>query len=67
MAKPKPVSKSVVCSECGLAWNRHTEGRKTDPTPDVCIRLLKADLLKRSGGWGGSPTTSYNYAISSLQ
>lgn len=47
MAKPKPVAKLVVCSECGLAWDRHTAGRKTDPTPDVCVGLLKADLAKR--------------------
>lgn len=47
MAKPKPVPKSVVCSECGLPWSKHTDGRKTDPTPDVCIRLLKLELAKR--------------------
>ena len=46
MARPKPISKSVVCSECGLPWAKHTAGRKTDPTLDVCVRLLKAELAK---------------------
>jgi hypothetical protein len=47
MAKPKPIAKQVVCSECALPWDDHTKGRKTDPTPDVCVRLLKAELAKR--------------------
>lgn len=47
MAKPKPIPKSVVCSVCNLPWDEHTKGRKTDPTPDVCIRLLKVELSKR--------------------
>lgn len=69
MAKPKPVPKSVVCSECGLAWNRHTEGRKTDPTPDVCIRLLKADLAKRPMPWlsnAGYTSISPSYTSQNL-
>lgn len=47
MAKPAPVSKVVVCSVCGLPWEDHTKGRKTAPTADVCIRLLKAEIAKR--------------------
>ena len=47
MAKPKPVPKTVVCSICDLPWEDHTKGRKTEPTADVCIRLLKAELAKR--------------------
>jgi hypothetical protein len=44
MAKPRPVPRDVVCSECGLPWADHTKNRKTEPTPDVCIRLLKQTL-----------------------
>lgn len=66
MAKPTPVAKLTVCSVCGLDWERHTKDRKTAPTADVCIRLLKAELAKRpsyvqypflsSGGISGSGT-----------
>lgn len=69
MAKPKPIAKQVVCSECGLSWDAHTKGRKTDPTPDVCIRLLKAELAKRPmyqwpggiSGTTGAPMTFYSH------
>jgi hypothetical protein len=54
MAKPKPVSKQVVCSECGLPWDEHTKGRKTDPTADVCVRLLRAELAKRPRMWSNA-------------
>lgn len=47
MAKPSPKAINVVCSECGLSWEKHTAGRKTAPTADVCIRLLKAELAAR--------------------
>lgn len=47
MAKPAPVAKFTVCSVCGLDWERHTKDRKTAPTADVCIRLLKDELAKR--------------------
>lgn len=53
MAKPTPVSKVTVCSVCDLPWDDHTKGRKTAPTADVCIRLLKAKLASR-------PTYPYN-------
>ena len=46
MAKPKPVPKTVVCSVCDLPWEEHTKGRKTEPSVDVCVRLLKAELAK---------------------
>lgn len=44
MARPKPVVTKTICSECGLDWALHTKGRKTEPTPDVCIRLLKDEV-----------------------
>lgn len=58
MAKPKPIARNVVCSECGLPWEKHTANRKTDPTPDVCIRLLKAALAARPSfaGYGQTAT-----------
>lgn len=46
MAKPSPKVIKTVCSECGLSWDDHTKGRKTAPTLDVCVRLLKVELAK---------------------
>lgn len=40
---PEPVVVQTICSMCGLAWERHGE----DPTPEDCIRLLKAELATR--------------------
>jgi hypothetical protein len=34
----------MVCSECGLSWDSHTKGRKTAPTLETCVVLLKAQL-----------------------
>jgi hypothetical protein len=50
MPKPKPIAKHVVCSECGLSWEKHKERMKTseaEPKPEDCIALLKAELAKR--------------------
>lgn len=45
---PKPIFKTCVCSECGLPWEDHTtKGRKTEPTLDDCVRLLKAALAAK--------------------
>lgn len=41
--KPAPIAKNVVCSCCGLAWDRHGK----EPGVDKCVELLKADLAKR--------------------
>lgn len=47
MKKPKPVNKTIVCSECGLPWEKHTARRKTvEPTLDDCVALLKAELAR---------------------
>lgn len=40
--KPQPVSKSIVCSECGLAWDMHKEATLAE-----CVRLLRSELAKR--------------------
>jgi hypothetical protein len=67
MAKPQPISKFVVCSECGLPWDDHTEHGKT---LQDCIRLLKLELAKRpvfqsiSGTTGVGPRF-YNANITS--
>ena len=60
MAKPQPVSKNVVCSECGLAWADHKRATQTE-----CIRLLRAELSPRSlvthmGGSITTPTISFS-------
>lgn len=39
-ATPRPVNKHVVCSVCGLDWERHGK----NPTTEKCVELLKADL-----------------------
>ena len=50
MKKPEPISKHIVCSECGLPWDAHTKRLKSKsatPTHADCIALLKAELAKR--------------------
>jgi len=42
MAKPEPISKYIVCSECGLSWENHKK-----KSIDECVRLLKAELARR--------------------
>ena len=44
MKKPEPKTVSVVCSVCDQPWDKH--GAK--PTLEDCVRLLKAELAKRS-------------------
>lgn len=73
MAKPSPVPKSVVCSVCDLPWEDHAKGRKTAPTADVCIRLLKAKLTTRvvypftMAGTAGSSIAQNVTSISAAQ
>lgn len=45
---PKPVPREIVCSECGLPWDRHVlaTGAKTMSLAE-CVRLLKAELASR--------------------
>lgn len=40
--KPEPISKHVVCSECGQPWDKHGD----KPTLETCVKLLKAELAK---------------------
>lgn len=50
MKKPEPTPISVVCTLCGLAWDRHPD----KATALDCIDLLKADLASNwswTGGW----------------
>lgn len=42
--KPQPVAKETICSLCGLDWKLHA---KTNPTPEGCVKLLRAELAKR--------------------
>ena len=39
---PEPIPQYVVCSECGLSWDDHEVA-----TLEECVRLLKAELVKR--------------------
>ena len=55
MAQPTPVPVSTVCSECGLAWDRHG----AEPTLQTCVNLLKEELKRKPG-----PTTSVVPGIS---
>jgi hypothetical protein len=58
--EPQPLN--IVCSACGLDWEKH--GKK--PTPADCIKLFKAELAKRPTHLSMSaatyPTTTWNYA-----
>ena len=42
MKKPEPQPLNIVCSNCGLDWNRHGD----KPTVEKCIELLKGDLAR---------------------
>lgn len=42
MPKPQPIPKSVICDQCGLDWGLHKKATLTE-----CVRLLKAELVKR--------------------
>ena len=42
MAKPVPMPIKIVCSECGLSWEKHEKA-----TLSECIRLLRAELARR--------------------
>jgi hypothetical protein len=49
MKKPEPRPTAIVCSLCGLGWDRHEKLMKTKaekPTAETCVELLKADLAK---------------------
>jgi hypothetical protein len=67
--KPKPVSKHVVCSVCGLDWDRHPKKKDKEPTLEACVELLKAELASRPRlqQWVSHPTYSgtANAAITS--
>lgn len=39
--KPEPVNKHIVCSVCGLEWEKHGSA----PTVEKCVELLKAELV----------------------
>ena len=59
MSKPRPIPISLVCSECGLAWTRHT---KKNPRRRDCIELLKREVKSAgSGNWIFPATATYTY------
>lgn len=46
--KPEPKATHVVCTACGLNWDKHLAGpRKKNPTLEDCVRVLKAELGAR--------------------
>lgn len=50
--KPEPKATEVVCTCCGLDWEKHRQGRpsknsKAAVTNADCVRLLKAELAAR--------------------
>jgi hypothetical protein len=42
--KPHAIVVQTICSLCGLDWVDHGE----DPTAEDCIRLLKAEVARKS-------------------
>jgi hypothetical protein len=54
MAAPKPIPQHVVCSECGLAWDKHkSTSLGLASTLEECVRLLKLELATRPQHRGG--------------
>jgi hypothetical protein len=62
--KPEPKSVKIVCTVCGLDWDRHRCASDSDVSIEECVRLLKADLSAKrpafttigtSGGWPWPP------------
>jgi hypothetical protein len=63
MKKPEPINKHIVCSLCGLDWEKHG----ANPTIEKCVGLLKAELASRplfrsniigsGSNWYGNLTT----------
>ena len=62
-----PVPTKVVCSACGLDWERHEEKIKETQQPGVnletCVLLLVAELAKKPiyRNASGTFTTSPNW------
>ena len=61
MKKPEPINKHIVCSACGLEWEKHGE----KPTLEKCVELLKAELATRSTAaqwqgrvWSSNPSNA---------
>lgn len=59
--KPTPKHIVTVCSICELPWQNHGE----DPTLETCVRLLAAELKKRSTPGWVTPTGYWCYRCSS--
>lgn len=47
MKKPEPVAKQVVCSQCGLDWDKHGD----NPTIEKCVEMLKAEVARYGAPW----------------
>lgn len=58
--KPAPQPQYVVCTNCGLDWDKHGD----KPTESKCVELLKAELAtakaagRRYSGISSYPFTS---------
>lgn len=61
MAVPSPVPKQMVCSVCGLGWERH---KRRNHTMAECVELLKAELASRpvyNFGWNTAVSSPVYY------
>lgn len=67
---PKPVSKHVICSDCGLSWDAHVKPKSQrgtgEPriTSEDCVRVLKAELNLRPPRFQFSNASSSSVANS---
>jgi hypothetical protein len=59
MKKPQPKSVNIVCSVCGLAWDRHKSEKDKEPTLESCVALLKEELAKRPLPQIWNPVTTF--------
>ncbi len=55
MKEPEPVNKHVVCSVCGLDWDRHEYKPTSKRTIEKCVELLKKDLAEAQASLAKRP------------
>lgn len=61
--KPEPKTVKVVCTVCGLDWDKHTQTRRADVPLDECVRLLKLELAAARATHWPINTTGGNYSF----
>lgn len=66
MALPKPKHLNIVCTECGLPWDKHKADAKGKVGLEECVRLLKAEVAKPKFypyGFSAGSTTQWGMTL----